>query len=68
MAEDLEAGDFVVEYAKTGRSGCKLKACASKTINKGDVRVGKVAPSPFDPDKLAIAWCERHRLCVWLRG
>ena len=35
---------FCVEYAKTGRSGCKK--CKAK-IDKGDCRIGKITANPF---------------------
>lgn len=39
---------YKAEYAKTGRSSCKLKKCASKNIPKGSLRIGKVKVNPFD--------------------
>ena len=38
---------YCVEYAKTGRSGCKK--CKTQ-IEKGVCRVGKIAPNPFSDD------------------
>mmetsp|Transcript_42236 Transcript_42236/g.70438 ORF Transcript_42236/g.70438 Transcript_42236/m.70438 type:complete len:416 (+) Transcript_42236:16-1263(+) len=36
--------EFLVEYAKSGRSKCKA---TKTTISKGEVRIGKVTESPF---------------------
>lgn len=38
---------YCIEYAKTGRSGCKK--CKS-IIEKGAPRVGKITPNPFNDD------------------
>lgn len=46
-SEDDESGTgidfdrFTAERAKSGRSGCKWKACAEKAIAQGDLRLGK---------------------------
>ena len=38
---------YCIEYAKTGRSGCKK---CKQQIEKGVARIGKVAPNPFSDD------------------
>ena len=38
---------YCIEYAKTGRSGCKK--CKTQ-IEKGVTRVGKITPNPFSDD------------------
>ena len=38
---------YCIEYAKTGRSGCKK--CKSQ-IEKGVPRMGKITPNPFSDD------------------
>lgn len=38
---------YCIEYAKTGRSGCKK---CKQTIEKGVSRVGKVTANPFSDD------------------
>ena len=35
---------YCVEYAKTGRSGCKK---CKTSIEKGCCRIGKITPNPF---------------------
>jgi hypothetical protein len=58
---------LIVEYAKTGRSSCNDKNCSFRAadgtalIEKGCVRIGSQYPSPFDPEKLAVAWY--HAAC-----
>jgi len=42
--------EYVVEYAKTGRSGCKDTKCKKK-IAEDSVRFGKIFDSPFGDDK-----------------
>jgi hypothetical protein len=53
--------EYVVEYAKTGRSTCKHKPCR-KTIAQGEVRVGKVVDSYFHEGK-QIDWF--HLTCIF---
>ena len=38
---------YCIEYAKTGRSGCKK---CKQQIAKGVGRIGKIAPNPFSDD------------------
>eukprot|EP00118_Oscarella_pearsei_P009396 m.54141 g.54141 ORF g.54141 m.54141 type:complete len:870 (+) comp34313_c0_seq13:36-2645(+) len=45
--------EYVVEYAKTGRSGCKK--CKEK-IGKGAARIGKETSSPFGDDGKMTVW------------
>lgn len=44
---------FSVEYASTGRAACKDSACKG-VIDKGTLRIAKLSPSPFDPDKVRV--------------
>ena len=38
---------YCIEYAKTGRSGCKK---CKTPIEKGVPRIGKITPNPFSDD------------------
>lgn len=44
---------FVVEYARSNRASCKDTRCKG-TISKDELRIGKVSPSPFDPDSTMV--------------
>lgn len=55
---------FKVEYAKTDKSSCKNKSCASKHIDKGSLRIGKVTPSDrFEEGGLQMNWY--HPPCIF---
>jgi DNA ligase-3 len=45
--QNMADARYCIEYAKTGRSGCKK--CKS-TIEKGICRIGKITPNPFSDD------------------
>ncbi|XP_014471668.1 PREDICTED: DNA ligase 3 [Dinoponera quadriceps] len=63
MSDDVEeAGEdkpFVVERAKTGRAKCKKCKC---TIEKDELRIGKLVVSFFSDGKLMPAW--HHVACL----
>jgi len=44
---------FSVEYAKTGRSSCKQ---SKEKIPKGDMRIAKITPSPFNEGEYMSSW------------
>ena len=50
-AADPMSVSFTIEYASTGRASCKDSACKG-AIEKGTIRIAKLSPSPFDPDKV----------------
>jgi hypothetical protein len=50
---------YTVEYAKTGRSGCR--SC-NGAIGKAELRVGKMAPVP-GTSASGLAWY--HHACFW---
>jgi len=55
---------YTVEYAKTGRAGCKL--CSDK-INKGELRIGKqIQVERGDFFGTGIGWF--HFSCFWSQG
>jgi hypothetical protein len=55
---------YEVEYAKTGRSGCKNKKCElGKVIDQHSVRIGKVHPSPFSEGASMADWY--HPACFF---
>ena len=45
--ETMADNRYCIEYAKTGRSGCKK--CKTQ-IDKGVPRIGKITPNPFSDD------------------
>ena len=45
--ERMADNRYCIEYAKTGRSGCKK--CKSQ-LEKGVARMGKITPNPFSDD------------------
>lgn len=45
--EAMADNRYCIEYAKTGRSGCKK--CKTQ-IDKGVPRIGKITPNPFSDD------------------
>ena len=47
LALHMADNRYCIEYAKTGRSGCKK--CKSQ-IEKGVPRIGKITPNPFSDD------------------
>lgn len=49
-----------VEHASTGRASCKE---CKETIAKGELRIGKVTPSPFDDDGTMTVWY--HDKCMF---
>jgi len=57
----MSSNKHVVEYAKTGRSSCKNTKCKGK-IETGELRIGKVAPSPFG-DGEVTNWF--HAACIF---
>mmetsp|Transcript_14346 Transcript_14346/g.17063 ORF Transcript_14346/g.17063 Transcript_14346/m.17063 type:complete len:310 (-) Transcript_14346:104-1033(-) len=44
---------YSVEYAKSGRSTCKK---SKEKIPQGAMRIGKIQPSPFDPEATMASW------------
>lgn len=50
----MSTNTYVIEYAKTGRSGCKDKDCKKSGNNKidaGEMRIGKNSPNPFSQEE-----------------
>lgn len=47
LVETMADNRYCIEYAKTGRSGCKK--CKTQ-IDKGVPRIGKITPNPFSDD------------------
>ncbi|CAG0920072.1 unnamed protein product [Notodromas monacha] len=58
-AEGESQKPFCVEYANSGRAGCKK--CKQK-IDKGAMRIGKLAPNPFS-EGLMKQWF--HPQCIF---
>ncbi|MES1907371.1 MAG: hypothetical protein MHM6MM_000498 [Cercozoa sp. M6MM] len=56
---------FHIEYATTGRAGCKYSNCKKKIV-KGALRVAREVPNPFDPDGSDTTLKWYHPTCFFV--
>eukprot|EP00457_Paulinella_chromatophora_P005448 gb/GEZN01005465.1/.p1 GENE.gb/GEZN01005465.1/~~gb/GEZN01005465.1/.p1 ORF type:complete len:492 (+),score=80.53 gb/GEZN01005465.1/:26-1501(+) len=53
---------YLVEHAKTSKSKCKDAKC-KETIEKDQLRIGKISPNPFSEDDTMTSWY--HPACIF---
>lgn len=67
MADDEDPRGYVVEYAKSGRSKCKLASCKAEgsLIPEGSVRVGTIVKNTFSSKEDAVMTVWWHPDCLF---
>ena len=68
MDKENELGKWLVGNAVNNRSMCKDPQCLhgeeeERKISKGELRIGRRIPSPYDPNSVQILWY--HAKCMF---